>query len=81
MKKLLCISIAVLSALSAGSVLASRTYAISYMYFDDQGYTVGEGYIPCSGAMIIEGQKTNNFVEISRESCGQSLPAPWGIYP
>ena len=56
---------------AAGYANAAREYSINYEYLDDQGFTVGTGYLPCSGALIVTGQQTTNAFEVSREDCGE----------
>lgn len=67
---------ALLALCLAGHAYASREFSINYEYYDANGFTVGSGYLPCSGALVVQGQITNNAVEVDREACGGTLPVP-----
>ena len=69
MKKALRLFVAAVAVLGAGTVSAVLNESINVEYLDDQGYTVGSGYKDCNGRLYVEGQKTDNIWEVSREPC------------
>jgi hypothetical protein len=80
MKKSLCLAIGLTAVLAAGTVRAVLNESINVEYLDDQGYTVGSGYIDCNGRLYVEGQKTNNVWEVSREPCNAGPGGPRNGY-
>jgi hypothetical protein len=69
LKKVLYLALVITGLVSASVAYAIRDYSINYEYYDDNGYTVGSGLIDCYGRFYLDGQKTNNALEVSREPC------------
>jgi hypothetical protein len=69
MKKSLRLAVGLAAVLAAGTVSAVLNESVNYEYLDDQGFTVGSGYKDCNGRLYVEGQRTNNLWEVSREPC------------